>query len=82
LIDKSQPAGKQVEDAPLKEGVSYQPHPWSTIFAEDKKERLKELAEASGQTLSLEYQRIKTEVLLRLTAKNGELCLACHKFKD
>ncbi len=82
LIDKAQPAGKQVEDAALKKGVSYQPHPWSTVFAEDKKDRLKELAEVSGRPFSLAYQRIKTEVLLRLSAKDGALCLACHTFKD
>ncbi len=82
LIDKSLPAGKQVEDAPLDEGVSYQPHPWSRVFAEDKRERLNELAEASGRPFSLAYQRIKTEVLLRLPAKDGALCLACHTFKD
>jgi hypothetical protein len=82
LIDKTKPAGKQVEDTTLKEGVSYQPHPWSTVFAEDKKGRLKALTEQNGRSFNLAYQRIKTEVLLRLPAKDGALCLACHQFKN
>ncbi|MCF6282761.1 MAG: hypothetical protein L3J28_11245 [Candidatus Polarisedimenticolaceae bacterium] len=82
LIDQAKPAGRQIEDTTLKEGVSYQPHPWSAVFAEDKKDRLKELTEESSHSFSLEYQRLKTEVLLRLSAKDGALCLACHTFKD
>jgi len=28
------------------------------------------------------YQRLKNEVLLRLPAKDGTLCLSCHEFEN
>ena len=82
LIDRSTPAGRQVADTGLDEGVTYQAHSWNSVFIEDKAQRLKALSQQSGHTNNLEYQRIKTEVLLRLPAKDGALCLACHAFED
>ncbi len=82
VIDRKTPAGKQVADADLDKGVSYAEHAWNNVFKSDKKTRLKKLAEQGDGQHELNYQRIKTEVLLRLSAKKGSLCLACHKFED
>jgi len=81
VIDKKQPAGKQVADADLDKGISYVEHPWNRVFQSDKKARLEKLTQEGGGVHSLGYQRIKTEVLLRLPAKNGALCQACHIFE-
>jgi hypothetical protein len=29
-----------------------------------------------------EYLRVEKEILLRLSAKDGTLCLSCHEFED
>ncbi len=81
VIDKKKPAGKQVADTDLDEGVSYVKHPWNKVFQSDKKVRLEKLSQESGGIYSLGYERIKTEVLLRLPAKDGSLCQACHTFQ-
>jgi len=60
----------------LKQGISYSEHPWETVYAADKQQRLQQL----DRSIKLQYQRIEYEVLLRLPAKNGALCLACHDF--
>ncbi|MCP4990515.1 MAG: hypothetical protein GY928_32085 [Colwellia sp.] len=70
--------GKQVADQDLTRGTHYQAHPWNKIVQRDKRDRLKALSPALEQ--SFIYQQIQHEVLLRLPAKNGELCLACHTF--
>ena len=80
VIDSSRPAGKQVADRGLDEGVGYTPHPWHSIVVADKKERLEQLAQQTGKHLTVGYQRLEYEVLLRLPARDGSLCLACHKF--
>ncbi len=80
VIDKNKPAGRQVADTDLDKGVSYVEHPWGRVFQLDKKARLDVLAEQDGTVHTLSYQRIKTEVLLRLSAKDGSLCQACHEF--
>ena len=82
VIDKNTPAGKQVSDTDLDKGISYVDHAWNNVFIADKKSRLEELTKQTGIQHELNYQRIKTEVLLRVSAKNGALCLACHQFKD
>lgn len=82
VIDERKPAGRQVADSGLDEGVSYQDHPWNRVFSEDKQQRLQQLSQRIGQAFTLEYRRIKTEVLLRLPAKDGSLCLACHVFGE
>jgi len=66
VIDKEKPAGKQVSDTDLDEGVSYVKHSWNHVFQSDKKARLAKLSQESGVIYSLGYERIKTEVLLRL----------------
>jgi len=81
VIDKEKPAGRQVANADLDKGVSYVEHAWNTVFSADKKARLEKLATEGGGVHTLRYQRIETEVLLRLSAKNGVLCQACHKFE-
>ncbi len=81
VIDKKKPAGKQVADANLDKGVSYVDHAWNRVFQSDKKARLEKLEKENGGTHTPVYQRIKTEVLLRLSAKDGSLCQACHTFK-
>ncbi len=82
LIDPETPAGKQVVDATLEEGVSYLEHPWNAVFMEDKKERLEQLVQETGKTFQLSYQRLENEVLLRLSAKDGSLCQACHELAE
>jgi len=75
-------AAKQVADTDLNKGISYQEHPWQEVYLADKKERLEQFNRNNKTSLTLSYQRIKTEVLLRLPAKNGKLCLSCHSFDD
>lgn len=68
----------------LQEGVSYEEHPWADVYTADKMERLtqhnKHFFQKTGKKSVLNYKRIKNEVLLRLPAKNGMLCIACHDF--
>ena len=80
LIDRKKPAGRQVADTDLDTGVTYIEHPWNKVFQLDKKRRLEKLAKESGGAEALGYQRIKAEVLLRASAKDGTLCQACHEF--
>ncbi|QXP89870.1 hypothetical protein [Methylococcus capsulatus] len=82
VIDALNPAAGRVDDADLETGVSYREHPWDAVVREDKKARLETLSEQSGRRFELGYRRIDKEVLLRLPAKNGELCLACHQFDE
>lgn len=55
---------------------------WSRVFAEDKKQRWQQIGKAKQGLKAPQYRPIKQEILLRLPAKNGELCRACHLFKD
>jgi len=80
VIDIDRAAGKQVADRGLAEGVGYTEHPWNSVVMEDKKKRLEQLAQETGVQLTLAYQRLSYEVLLRLPARDGSLCLACHEF--
>ena len=81
VIAKDKPAGRQVADVEVEKGVSYKDHSWNKVFVADKELRLRKLAEQSGNVHSLKYQRLQDEVLLRLSAKDGTLCLACHEFE-
>ena len=81
VIDPERPAGKQVADTDLEEGITYREHPWDAVFREDKRERLARMAEEVGTRYTLTYRRLVKEVLLRLPAKDGTLCLACHEFE-
>jgi len=69
VLEQQLAAAKQVADTDLSEGISYQEHPWAEVYKADKKDRLKQFNLNNTTSLSLEYQRIKTEVLLRLPGK-------------
>ena len=81
VISRKKPAGKQVANSDLDKGIVYQKHPWAGVFNEDKKDRLHKLNVKTGKNYALTYQRIEKEILLRLPAKDGTLCLACHVFE-
>ena len=81
VIDRDKPAGKQVANDDLEKGVVYRAHAWGKVFAEDKKNRLQKSNAETGKNYVLNYQRIEKEILLRLPAKDGSLCLACHAFE-
>jgi hypothetical protein len=82
VININKPAGKQVDNDDLEKGVTYVDHPWSAIYRADKKERLTALNQKYQTDYVLDYQRLDKEVLVRLSAKDGQLCLMCHTFKD
>ncbi len=77
------PAGKQVraDIKQVEKGIEYSKHSWTHVFQADKQQRLDDLAFATGERYQLSYQRIKNEILLRLPAKDGSLCLSCHEFE-
>lgn len=81
LIPETKPAGKQVVDGTLKEGVVYKNHAWDAVYRADKQARLEKLQASGTKPVELHYRRLETEVLLRLSAKDGALCMACHEFK-
>ena len=83
LIPVDRPAGRQVADVGLAEGVTYEDHPWGAVFAADKRERLDELRKErpAVDADALAWRRLRAEVLLRLPARDGSLCLACHAFE-
>jgi len=73
-------SGKQVIGGDVTKGVIYRPHVWDKVYQADKKERISELNLKNNPQLA--YQQLEQEVLLRLSAKTGTLCRACHRFKD
>jgi len=81
VVSKDKPAGTQVEDHDVAEGIEYVETEWGKVFAEDKKKRLEKYSKKEGKEFSLEYEKVTKEVLLRLPAKDGTLCLACHTFE-
>lgn len=81
VIDRDSPAGRQVEGASLEDGITYQAHPWNAVYQADKRDRLAELRARGTHAPLPDYRRIKTEVLLRLPARDGTLCLSCHVFE-
>ena len=80
VLDINSPAGKQAGDGDLIKGIKYKDHPWASVIAEDKQQRLSEMASQTKSSPVFKYQRIEHEVLLRLPAKDGTLCLVCHQF--
>lgn len=76
------PAARQVNHDSPAEGIRYREHPWNKVIQADKRQRLAQLAETTGVPQELEYRRIEREVLLRLPAKDGTLCQACHEFDE
>jgi len=82
VIDPNKPAGKQVKTEDLDAGVDYKPHLWNTVVTADKADRLAEFNQHHNMNVAFSYQRIVQETLIRLPAKDGQLCLVCHDFKD
>lgn len=75
VLDEHNLSAKQVQ-GDVKKGVEYSAHAWRDVVEADKRERLETIQ------LSLPpYQRLEKEVLLRLPAKDGTLCLSCHEFE-
>ena len=81
VLNKHNPAASQVADRTVDKGVGYIEHSWNQVFQQDKKKRLSEYARLHERPPILNYQKLQFEVLLRLSAKNGELCDVCHSFK-
>ena len=82
VIPADQPGGRQVAESRVEDGVVYSQSKWAPIYATDKEQRLAEFSQEQGRPFALEYKRLAKEVLLRLPAKDGTLCQACHRFKD
>lgn len=83
VIDPAKnPAGKQASERSPEDRIRYVEHPWATVYAADKRDRLAEFGRRTGEPFKLDYRRIDREVLLRLPAKDGTLCLACHEFEQ
>jgi hypothetical protein len=75
----SNSAGKQIK-GDVEKGIEYSKHSWDQVYQADKAQRLEDMEIATGELYPLAYERIKSEVLLRLPAKDGKLCLSCHEF--
>ncbi len=82
LISERHPGGRQVAERSVEQDPEYLDSRWEPVFAADKRERLAALNKSLGRTPRLRYRRLAAEVLVRLPAKNGELCRACHDFDD
>lgn len=82
VIDPEKPAGNQVVIEDLEKGIEYEEHPWNEVFSADKDARLQAFNQLHNMNVQFSYQRITQEALLRLPAKDGQLCLVCHDFKD
>lgn len=80
VIDSGAAQANQVQDRDVAQGIGYQEHHWDEVVQRDKQKRLQALNKETGQRFSIAYQRLEFEVLLRLPAKDGTLCLACHQF--
>lgn len=76
VLGEKNPARNQV-NGDIKKGVEYEKHSWNEVMEADKHERLEKIAATLPP-----YQRLKNEVLLRLPAKDGTLCLSCHEFEN
>lgn len=83
MTSRHHPAGKQVhEGAYLQSSTRFVDHPWSTVIEMDKRDRLEKWNVLMHDEASIYYQRVEKEALLRLPAKDGTLCLACHEFEE
>jgi nitrate/TMAO reductase-like tetraheme cytochrome c subunit len=76
VLGEKNPASNQV-NGDIKKGVEYEKHSWNDVMEADKRERLEKIGDVLPP-----YQRLKNEVLLRLPAKDGTLCLSCHEFEN
>jgi hypothetical protein len=81
VIEATKPGGQQVEDRPVQKGIAWRRTHWSRTFAQDKAQRLADRFPDTQLTLP-EYLRAESEILLRLPARDGTLCQACHRFED
>ncbi|MCG7908689.1 MAG: hypothetical protein JAY82_02830 [Candidatus Thiodiazotropha taylori] len=83
VIDPQRAGGRSVEESSIEEGILYRRTAWSRLFADDKADRMSALKEEhQKQFVKPEYQRVEKEILIRLPAKDGSLCLSCHEFED
>ncbi len=82
VLDEKLPAARQAATAEVEEAPVYADSPWAATIAEDKRERLAELSRRLGRPLDYRYRQIQKEALLRLPAKDGQLCRACHVFDE
>ncbi len=82
VLKPDNPSATQVADTDIEEGIVYVESPWNSIFMDDKGKRFKEFSSNTGISLNIEYKEVKKEVLLRLPAKDGTLCTACHTFRE
>jgi hypothetical protein len=83
VIDTNRPAGRQVEDQPVTDGIANSRTAWSRVFARDKAQRLDDWLQGRRAAVEPpEYLRVEKEVLIRLSARDGTLCLSCHEFED
>lgn len=80
VISQSLAAGKQVINTDLDKGVAYSENSWNSIFKKDKKKRIESIENKFKTKIELNYRKIESEILLRLAAKNAELCMVCHRF--
>ena len=96
VLDQHSPSGHQIVESSVEKGIQYvaSKH-WNQVNKKDKQARLSMLkdkfqhAAKNGQLVNsvtidnvVHYKKIDKEVLLRLPAKNGQLCESCHLFKD
>ena len=83
VIDPETAGGKSVEENSIDDGILYKRTAWSRLFADDKAGRLMVLkTERRNLFAKPIYQRVEKEILIRLPAKDGTLCLSCHEFED
>ena len=82
VIDSSLPAAHQVSTAKVNEAPLYRDSLWEETITEDKASRLAAISARYGRPVTYVYQQIQGEALLRLAAKDGTLCRACHTFAD
>ena len=80
VLDNQKLAAKQVQEQDIEMGVGYEQHSWNKVVQKDKKSRLQKLYKDSDKKIEITYQRLTHEILIRLPAKDGSLCMVCHKF--
>lgn len=79
VLESENIAGNQIE-GDIKKGITYKAHSWDQVFKNDKQDRLMLWELTHHERINIGYERIEQEVLLRLPAKDGSLCLTCHQF--
>lgn len=82
VLDKQLAAAHQVTSGDVEEGPVYRDSPWEATVNADKQARLQQLREQFGKPFNFRYRQIQQEALLRLPAKDGQLCRACHTFDE